>query len=83
VCYAGAGALAAALVGPWLVLVMIGTGLLEIAIGTSRMPLGTACGAAPLPLAAVVPAAGGLLALSWVAFKVGALSYGGGFVITP
>ena len=27
--------------------------------------------------------AGGLAALSWVAFKVGALSYGGGFVIIP
>jgi len=30
-----------------------------------------------------VPAAGGLGALAWVAFKVGALSYGGGFVIIP
>ena len=28
-------------------------------------------------------ASGGLLALAWVAFKVGALSYGGGFVIIP
>ena len=28
-------------------------------------------------------AVGGLAALSWVAFKVGALSYGGGFVIIP
>ena len=35
-----------------------------------------------LPLAAV-PATGGLLAVAWVAFKVGALSYGGGFVIIP
>src|SRR6185312_4575044 len=26
---------------------------------------------------------GGLAALAWVAFKVGALSYGGGFVIIP
>ena len=26
---------------------------------------------------------GGLLSLAWVAFKVGALSYGGGFVIVP
>ena len=34
-------------------------------------------------LAAVVPATGGLLALAWVAIKVGALSYGGGFVIIP
>ncbi len=37
-----------------------------------------------LPLALAVPAAtGGLLAVAWVAFKVGALSYGGGFVIIP
>jgi chromate transporter len=39
--------------------------------------------AAPLPLAVAAPAAGGRLALAWVAFKVGALSYGGGFVIIP
>ena len=37
----------------------------------------------PFALAGVVPATGGLLALAWVAFKVGALSYGGGFVIIP
>ena len=30
-----------------------------------------------------VAAGGGLLALAWVALKVGALSYGGGFVIIP
>jgi chromate transporter len=36
------------------------------------------------PLIASIPvAAGGLGALIWVAFKVGALSYGGGFVIVP
>src|SRR5207342_1427002 len=34
-----------------------------------------------LPLATA--SSGGLLALSWVALKVGALSYGGGFVIVP
>jgi chromate transporter len=38
----------------------------------------------PLPLlAAAGGGSGGLLALAWVAFKVGALSYGGGFVIIP
>jgi chromate transporter len=38
----------------------------------------------PLPLLAVAATAtGGLLAVAWVAFKVGALSYGGGFVIIP
>ena len=40
--------------------------------------------AAIMPFAVAVPAAaGGLLAVAWVAFKVGALSYGGGFVIIP
>jgi chromate transporter len=34
-------------------------------------------------LATATAATGGLLALAWVAFKVGALSYGGGFVIIP
>ena len=34
-------------------------------------------------LPAVVPAVGGSAALVWVALKVGALSYGGGFVIVP
>jgi chromate transporter len=37
----------------------------------------------PLILAASTAATGGLLALVWVALKVGALSYGGGFVIIP
>ncbi len=38
----------------------------------------------PWPLLAAAGAAtGGVLALIWVAFKVGALSYGGGFVIVP
>jgi chromate transporter len=33
--------------------------------------------------AAVAVGGGGLLAVAWVAFKVGALSFGGGFVIIP
>ncbi|HWD09030.1 MAG TPA: chromate transporter, partial [Actinomycetota bacterium] len=33
--------------------------------------------------AAAAAGAGGLAALAWVTFKVGALSYGGGFVIIP
>ena len=37
-----------------------------------------------LPLVAgPAVAAGGLLSVAWLAFKVGALSYGGGFVIVP
>jgi chromate transporter len=59
--------------------VLIAVGLLEVAIRTPRA--GGVRRTWPLPLAAAVPATGGLLALGWVALKVGALSYGGGFVI--
>jgi len=63
------------------VLVLLGCGLLELA--TRRFD--PAEGAPPFPLlaAGAAGASGGLLALAWVAFKVGALSYGGGFVIIP
>jgi chromate transporter len=85
--YALAGGVAAATVGPWLVLVLAACGLAEVALTESRdRPDRPARrpgrGAWLLPLAAA-PAAGGLLAVAWVAFKVGALSYGGGFVIIP
>jgi chromate transporter len=66
--YAAAGAAAAALAGPWVVLVLLVCGVVEM--GLPRVGL-------------VSVAPGGLLALVWVAFKVGALSYGGGFVIVP
>lgn len=78
------GAVAAALVGPFLVLVLLGCGLLELLIRftpAARLNLQGAW----LPAAAVAGTAGvgGFAALAWVAFKVGALSYGGGFVIIP
>jgi chromate transporter len=76
VAYLVVGAVAAGLVGPWLVLVLAGCGAVELA----------ARGALPkrLPgLPVLATGAGGLGALAWVAFKVGALSYGGGFVIIP
>jgi chromate transporter len=77
--YVVIGAGATALVGPWLVLALIGCGLFELGWrrGTRGVPVFM-----PLPLAAVATA-GGLVALAWTAFKVGALSYGGGFVIIP
>ena len=81
VCFAGAGAVAAALIGPWLVLVLSAAGLVEVAV-RSGAGGGRVHGLAPLPLVATA-AMGGLAALAWVAFKVGALSYGGGFVIIP
>ncbi|CAN3979704.1 chromate efflux transporter [Kitasatospora purpeofusca] len=86
--YALAGAVAAVLTGPWLVLVLIAAGLAEIAVrgGTDDRGTGGSGGRAVLPLATGPLALGGLGvlgAVAWVAFKVGALSYGGGFVIIP
>jgi chromate transport protein ChrA len=75
VVYALLGAIAAATVGPWLVLVLLGCGLIELIVQRRGIALVLS------PLAAAP--AGGLLAVAWVAFKVGALSYGGGFVIVP
>ncbi|WP_327675884.1 chromate transporter [Kitasatospora sp. NBC_00458] len=117
--YALAGAAAAIVTGPWLVLVLVAAGLTEVAARSgprsrpggkgarsgdkgprsgdgrprSRSRSGPGSGprsggrrtgpAAGLPLAVGLPALGGLGAVAWVAFKVGALSYGGGFVIIP
>jgi chromate transporter len=83
--YALVGGVAAATVGPWLVLLLAACGLAEVLLTTRPAgPAGPPKGRSVLllPLAAV-PATGGLLAVAWVAFKVGALSYGGGFVIIP
>jgi chromate transporter len=74
----------AATLGPWLVLVLLGCGLLELAVRRLQRGDGGLLGLAPVPLLATTAGtSGGLLALAWVAFKVGALSYGGGFVIIP
>jgi chromate transporter len=83
VIYAAAGAVTAAVVGEYLVATLIACGFLEILIrrhhesgvsGVSRSILfGTAHSVA----------VGGFAALAWEALKVGALSYGGGFVIVP
>ena len=80
-----AGAVSAATVGPWLVLVLLGCGLTELAIElTARRPGAQLPGVAMAPiLAAGALGSGVLLSVAWVAFKVGALSYGGGFVIIP
>jgi chromate transporter len=77
------GFAAAATIGPWLVLVLAGCGIVEVAAGArGERTTSRPSGFAP---ALIVHAAsvGGLVALVWVAFKVGALSYGGGFVIIP
>lgn len=84
--YLTVGIAAGATVGPYLVLVLIVLGVVEIAFrrdwrGASPPP--TASILAPLPFLVPLAGFGGLLALGWVALKVGALSYGGGFVIIP
>ena len=78
-----AGGISAATIGPFLVLVLIACGATEIVIRT-RGPTADGRGRpALLPIAALPVVTGGVAALCWVAFKVGALSYGGGFVIIP
>jgi chromate transporter len=86
-CYLVAGGVSAALIGPYLVVVLLGCGLIEMLL-TARPELGRGPGrglrGAVLPvLAARTAAVGGLAGVAWVAFKVGALSFGGGFVIIP
>lgn len=80
--YAGLGGVAAATVGPWLVLVLLGCGVVELLWQRPARPGGVGAHVWPLATAGAA-ATGGLLALVWVAFKVGALAYGGGFVIVP
>jgi chromate transporter len=75
--YLIAGAAAAALLGSYLVLVLLACGLVEYLVRRGSLEF--------LSLA-ILPAAvgsGGFGALAWTAFKVGALSFGGGFVIIP
>ncbi|RMI33683.1 chromate efflux transporter [Nocardia stercoris] len=75
-----AGGAAAATIGPWLVLVLLAAGVLEVVVrtGIPRRP-----GVPAVPVVLAVPTIGGSAAVAWVAVKVGALSYGGGFVIIP
>jgi chromate transporter len=88
--WAGAGVLGAALAGPYLVIVLVACGLAELAIrGDALRGAGSLLSLASAPLPALIRrapaavAAGGLGSLAWVALKVGALSFGGGFVIVP
>jgi chromate transporter len=70
------GGVAAATVGPWLVVVLLACGFASLAVrqrGASMIA----------PLFPLVATTGGLGALAWTSLKVGALSYGGGFVIIP
>jgi chromate transporter len=84
VVYALLGAAAAAMIGPYLVLVLLACGLTEILVRRRGAAWGSGATRSVIPAAVLhVGAIGGLGALAWVALKVGALSYGGGFVIIP
>ena len=72
VAYALAGAAATVSLGPWVLAVLLGCGIVEVALRLRR------------PAAIVwLGSTAKLGALAWTAFKVGGLSFGGGLVIIP
>ena len=81
--YLAAGCISAATLGPWLVLVLLGCGGIELMVRATREHGGLAAVLPFAPSAFGVAGVGTFGSLVWVAFKVGALSYGGGFVIIP
>lgn len=93
VLYALAGGAAAASLGPWLVLVLLACGAIELGWTSRRRRSRSGKGNGGDGLAAQAPlrshwllasaSTGGLGALAWTSLKVGALAFGGGFVIVP
>lgn len=89
IAYVIAGILSTVLLGAWLVLVLLACGFIEMAL-QRKLPRWPRIGRShdagaffPWPVLLTVVGTGGLATLCWTAFKVGALSYGGGFVIIP
>jgi chromate transporter len=80
--YALAGGIAAATTGPWLVLVLLACGAIELTL-QCQLAGGSGMSFHAWPLLASVTEPGGTGALIWTALKVGALAFGGGFVIVP
>ncbi len=81
--YLLAGCVATAAIGAWVVLVLLACGILEVVCCRPLAPRGASM-VLPLSMYASGAVGGGvLLSVAWVALKVGALSYGGGFVIIP
>jgi len=74
------GGLVAASAAPWLLLVLLGCGLAELMRERLAGPM---AGAQAWLMLASAAAPGDGLALAWTALKVGALAFGGGFVIVP
>jgi len=83
IAYLTIGTAAAALLGQYLVLALLGSGVIELIV--QRQPRHTSAGQ-HASIGLLLPASiaiGGIGALAWTALKVGALSFGGGFVIIP
>jgi chromate transporter len=80
--YGVAGAACAATLGTFVVVVLVVCGLIEVMARADVRRSGSSRAIAPLAIAHAA-GVGGVGALAWVALKVGALSYGGGFVIIP
>jgi chromate transporter len=89
VAYLIAGALSAGLRGSWVVVALLACGVLELVVHQFNRPDAPMQRPSPRSFVGVPLLVGGavgssaLVSVAWVAFKVGALSYGGGFVIIP
>ena len=81
--YVALGAVATVAIGPYLVIVLVVCGLTEVAVRAGRSSANVGSAALLPAVAGHAVVLGGLGALAWVALKVGALSFGGGFVIIP
>ncbi|MDA8026753.1 MAG: chromate efflux transporter [Actinomycetota bacterium] len=83
VIYVGAGVVGTIFAGPLLVLVLLACGVVELLwrrpndSRSHKSFISFFLTVSPLPISSV------FLSVAWVAFKVGALSYGGGFIIVP
>jgi chromate transporter len=94
--YLLAGGAAAATIGPWLVLVLLGCATVELLLQHRHQATGIRVlvlvpllaaravrAAGPARVIAAAAGGGVLLPVAWTALKAGALSFGGGFVIIP
>jgi len=90
VLYAAVGIAGVIALGPYLVIALLACGLLEL-VWRTGLPWAdrlSAAGVIPIPALALASVGmgitiGGVGALIWESLKVGALSFGGGFVIIP
>jgi chromate transporter len=86
--YLAVSFVATATLGAWVVVVLLACGLVEAVLRGGARGGGSDGDSdsgrlRAVPIAVTGVGLTGLAAVAWVAFKVGALSYGGGFVIVP